>query len=71
MKYTKFRNDGLVGGLPSPLMASFKILCGIVNSVDPDQTAPSGAGCSGSALFAYANLSTRAPPSGALYARGK
>ena len=29
------------------------ILCGMVNSVDlPDQTAPSGAVCSGSALFA-------------------
>ena len=34
-----------------------KILCGMANSVDPDQTAPSGAVWSGSALFAYAILS--------------
>ena len=30
---------------------------GMANSVDPDQTAPSGAVCSGSTLFAYAILS--------------
>ena len=30
---------------------------GIANSVDPDQTAPSGAVCSGSALFAQTYLS--------------
>ena len=29
-----------------------KILNGMVNNADPDQTAPSGAVCSGSALFA-------------------
>ena len=34
-----------------------KILSGMANSVDPDQTAPSGAVWSGSALFAYAILS--------------
>ena len=40
----------------------FKILSGIANSVDPDQTAPSGAVwegavLSGSALFTYVILS--------------
>ena len=30
-----------------------KMLSGMTNSVDPDQTAPSGAVWSGSALFAY------------------
>ena len=30
---------------------------GIANSVDPDQTAPFGAVCSGSALFAHTYLS--------------
>ena len=30
---------------------------GMANSVDPDQTAPLGAVCSGSALFAQAYLS--------------
>ena len=34
-----------------------KIVSGMANSVDPDQTAPSGAVWSGSALFAYAILS--------------
>ena len=34
-----------------------KILCEKANSVDPDQTAPSGAVWSGSALFVYAILS--------------
>ena len=34
-----------------------KILSGIANSVDPDQTAPSGAVWSGPTLFAYAILS--------------
>ena len=34
-----------------------KILSGMANSVDPDQTAPEGAAWSGSALFAYAILS--------------
>ena len=34
-----------------------KILTGMANSIDPDQTAPSGAVCAGSALFAYAILS--------------
>ena len=33
-----------------------KLLSGNANSVDPDQTAPSGAVWSGSALFAYAIL---------------
>ena len=33
-----------------------KILSGTANSIDPDQTAPSGAVWSGSALFAYAIL---------------
>ena len=33
------------------------ILCGMANSVDPDQTAPSGAVWSGSTLFAYAIFS--------------
>ena len=33
-----------------------KILSEMANSVDPDQTAPSGAVWSGSALFAYAIL---------------
>ena len=33
-----------------------KILSGKANSVDPDQTAPSGAVWSGSALLAYAIL---------------
>ena len=33
-----------------------KIPKGIANSVDPDQTAPSGAVWSGSALFAYVIL---------------
>ena len=32
-------------------------LSGMANSVDPDQSAPSGAVWSGSALFAYALLS--------------
>ena len=30
-----------------------KLLSGMANSVDPDQTAPSGAVWSGSTLFAY------------------
>ena len=34
-----------------------KILSEMANSVEPDQTAPSGAVWSGSALFAYAILS--------------
>ena len=34
-----------------------KILTGMANSVGPDQTAPSGAVWSGSALFAYVILS--------------
>ena len=34
-----------------------KILSGIANGVDPDQTAPSGAVWSGSTLFAYTILS--------------
>ena len=34
-----------------------KILNGMANSVDPDQTAPSGTVWSGSALFAYVILS--------------
>ena len=34
-----------------------KILSGMTNSVDPDQTAPSGAVWSGSALFAFVILS--------------
>ena len=34
-----------------------KILSGMANSVDPDQTAPSGAVWYGSALFAYVILS--------------
>ena len=34
-----------------------KILSGMANSVDPNQTAPSGAVWSGSALFAYVILS--------------
>ena len=34
-----------------------KILSGMANSVAPDQTAPSGAVLSGSALFAYVILS--------------
>ena len=34
-----------------------KILSGMAKSVDPDQTAPSGAVWSGSALFAYVILS--------------
>ena len=34
-----------------------KILKGIANSLDPDQTAPEGAVWSGSALFAYVILS--------------
>ena len=38
------------------MQLSFKILSGIANSVDPDQTAPSGAVWSGSALFAYVFL---------------
>ena len=33
-----------------------KILSGIANSVDPDQTAPSGAVWSGFTLFVYAIL---------------
>ena len=32
----------------------YKIFGGVANSADPDQTAPSGAVWSGSALFAYA-----------------
>ena len=35
----------------------FKMLIGMANSVDPDQTAPEGAVWSGSALFACAILS--------------
>ena len=35
----------------------FKMLSGMANSVDPDQTAPEGAVWSGSVLFAYAILS--------------
>ena len=34
-----------------------KILSGMANRVDPDQTAPSGVASSGSAVFAYAILS--------------
>ena len=34
-----------------------KILSGMANSVEPDQTAPLGADWSGSALFAYDILS--------------
>ena len=34
-----------------------KVLSGMANSVDPDQTAPSGAVWSGSALLAYVILS--------------
>ena len=34
-----------------------KILSGKANNIDPDQTAPSGAVWSGSALFAYVILS--------------
>ena len=34
-----------------------KMPSGMTNSVDPDQTAPSGAVWSGSALFAYSILS--------------
>ena len=34
-----------------------KLLSGMANCVDPDQTAPSGAVLSGSTLFAYAILS--------------
>ena len=34
-----------------------EILRGMANNVDPDQTAPSGAVCSGSALFAYVIMS--------------
>ena len=34
-----------------------KMLNGLANSVDTDQTVPSGAVCSGSALFAYGTLS--------------
>ena len=34
-----------------------KNLSGMANSVDPDQTAPSGAVWSGSALFAYVIMS--------------
>ena len=34
-----------------------KMLSGMANSEDPDQTAPSGAVWSGSALFAYGILS--------------
>ena len=34
-----------------------KILSGLANSVDPDQTAPEGAICSGSTVFGYAVLS--------------
>ena len=34
------------------------VLSGMANSVDPDQTAPSGVVWSGSALFAYDILST-------------
>ena len=33
-----------------------KILSGMANIADPDQTTPSGAVCSGSALFAHAIL---------------
>ena len=36
---------------------SLKMLSGMANSEDPDQTAPSGAVWSGSALFAYGILS--------------
>ena len=41
--------------LSMPLL--LKILCGMANSVDPDQTAPSGAVLFGSGLFAYDILS--------------
>ena len=34
----------------------FKILSGLANCVDPDQTVPSGAVCSGSSLFVIATL---------------
>ena len=34
-----------------------KVLSGVANNVDPDQTAPEGAVRSGSTLFAYAILS--------------
>ena len=42
--------------------SNLKVFCqkhaiGIANSEDPDQTAPLGAVCSGSALFAQTNLS--------------
>ena len=36
---------------------SLKMPSGMANSEDPDQTAPSGAVCSGSALFPYGILS--------------
>ena len=39
------------------LQLFLKIHSGMVNSVDPDQTAPSGTVRSGSALFTYAILS--------------
>ena len=38
-------------------MQLLEIFSGMANSVDPDQTAPSGAVWSGSALFAYVILS--------------
>ena len=38
------------------LQLFLKILSGIAKSVDPDQTAPSGAVCSGSSLFAHVIL---------------
>ena len=39
------------------MQLSHKLLGGMANSVDPDQTAPSGAVWSGSTMFAYAILS--------------
>ena len=39
------------------MQLSLKMLSGMANSEDPDQTAPSGAVWSGSALFAYGILS--------------
>ena len=39
------------------MLSFLKIINRMANSVDPDQTTPSGAVWSGSALFAYAILS--------------